>query len=122
MHIFGLDRRADVIADCRRIAAKLGCAGLEFRVGEIGDEPEEGTVDLAVSLHACDTATDDALARAVAWRAAVILAVPCCQHELAPKIHMPQLGAAAPPGNSARAVRQPGNRRPAGPGAGSLRV
>ena len=91
VHILGLDRRADVIADCRRIAAKLGCPGLEFRVGEIGDEPEEGTVDLAVSLHACDTATDDALARAVAWRAAVILAVPCCQHELAPKIHMPQL-------------------------------
>jgi SAM-dependent methyltransferase len=90
-NILGLDRRADVIADCRRIAAKLGCPGLEFRVGEIGDEPEEGTVDLAVSLHACDTATDDALTRAVAWRAAVILAVPCCQHELAPKIHMPQL-------------------------------
>jgi SAM-dependent methyltransferase len=91
VHILGLDRRADVIADCRRIAAKLGCPGLEFRVGEIGDEPEEGTVDLAVSLHACDTATDDALARAVTWRAAVILAVPCCQHELAPKIHLPQL-------------------------------
>jgi hypothetical protein len=89
--MLGLDRRADVIADCQRIAKKLGCAGLEFRVGEIGNEPLERMVDLAVSLHACDTATDDALARAVAWRAAVILAVPCCQHELARKIHMPQL-------------------------------
>jgi SAM-dependent methyltransferase len=91
VHILGLDRQADVIADCRRIAQKLNCPGLEFRVGEIGDEPPEGTVDLAVSLHACDTATDDALARAVAWRAAVILAVPCCQHELASKIRMPEL-------------------------------
>jgi hypothetical protein len=89
--IVGLDRRADVIADCRRIAKKLGCPGLEFRVGEIGDEPSEGTVDLAVSLHACDTATDEALARAVSWQAAVILAVPCCQHELAGKIRVPQL-------------------------------
>jgi SAM-dependent methyltransferase len=91
VQIIGLDRRADVIADCQRIADKLRCPGLEFRVGEIGDEPLEGTVDLAVSLHACDTATDDALARAVAWQAAVILAVPCCQHELARKIRMPQL-------------------------------
>jgi SAM-dependent methyltransferase len=92
VHIVGLDRRADVIADCERIAQKLGCAGLEFRVGEIGDEPLDAAVDLAVSLHACDTATDDALARAVAWRAAVILAVPCCQHELAREIRVPQLG------------------------------
>jgi SAM-dependent methyltransferase len=91
VHILGLDRQVEVIADCGRIARKLGCSGLEFRVGEIGDEPLEGTVDLAVSLHACDTATDDALARAVAWRAAVILAVPCCQHELARAIHVPQL-------------------------------
>jgi SAM-dependent methyltransferase len=91
VHILGLDRRADVIADCQRIAQKLGCAGLEFRVGEIGDEPLGGTVDLAVSLHACDTATDDALARSVAWRAAVILAVPCCQHELAREIRVSQL-------------------------------
>jgi hypothetical protein len=91
VHIVGLDRRADVISACQRIATKLGCPGLEFRVGEIGAEPIAGTVDLAVSLHACDTATDDALARAVAWQAAVILAVPCCQHELATKIDMPQL-------------------------------
>ena len=91
VHILGLDRQVEVIADCARISRKLGCAGLEFRVGEIGDEPLEGTVDLAVSLHACDTATDDALARAVAWRAAVILAVPCCQHELARVIRVPQL-------------------------------
>jgi len=91
VHILGLDRLADVVADCRRVAEKLDCPGLEFRVGEIGDEPLGGTIDLAVSLHACDTATDDALARAVVWQAAVILAVPCCQHELAKKIHTPQL-------------------------------
>ena len=83
MNILGLDRNSDVVAECARLSKKLDCRGLEFRVGEIAGQTIEGTVDLAVSLHACDTATDDALAQAVAWQAAVILAVPCCQHELA---------------------------------------
>jgi SAM-dependent methyltransferase len=86
VQLIGLDRNAEVIHDCQRIAGKLQCRGLEFRVGSITDVPVDNDVDLAVSLHACDTATDDALARAVQWRASVILAVPCCQHELAAKI------------------------------------
>jgi hypothetical protein len=83
VNILGLDRKRDVVRSCARLAGKLECRGLEFRIGEIADQAIEGPVDLAVSLHACDTATDDALARAVAWRTGVILAVPCCQHELA---------------------------------------
>ena len=89
--ILGLDVKADVIHDCRRIAERLAPRGLEFRVGHIADLEVDFKVDLAVSLHACDTATDDALAKAVAWNADVILAGPCCQHELFNQIDAPQL-------------------------------
>lgn len=93
VEITGLDRKQDVIRDCRRIATELGCRGLEFREGDIGTHSANGPIDLAVSLHACDTATDDALAKAIAWECAVILAVPCCQHELAPQIRVSGLDA-----------------------------
>ncbi len=85
VRIVGLDLKAGVIRDCQKIADRLNLAGLEFRVGDIG-EHEEDRVHLAVSLHACDTATDEAIAKAVAWNAEVILAVPCCQHEIASKL------------------------------------
>jgi SAM-dependent methyltransferase len=89
--ILGFDRNREVVGACTRLSQKLKCRGLEFRTGEISGQMIEGTVDLAVSLHACDTATDDALAQAVAWQAGVILAVPCCQHELARQIKTPDL-------------------------------
>src|SRR5262249_36996839 len=91
VRIIGLDRKADVIGHCAEIAARLGCRGLEFREGDIADHREDGPVDLAVSLPACDTATDDALAQALRWKTRVILAVPCCQHELAKTIDSAQL-------------------------------
>lgn len=80
--IVGLDLKKDVIADCTRIARILGCAGLSFQVGRIESFQPTGHVHLAVSLHACDTATDDAIAGAIRWQCEAILAVPCCQHEL----------------------------------------
>ncbi len=80
--IVGLDRKADVIAGCSETARKLDCRGLQFREGDIATFTPVGPVHLAVSLHACDTATDDALAAALRWQCDVILAVPCCQHEL----------------------------------------
>ena len=83
VRIVGLDRQQDVMQMCADLAARLELGGLEFRVGEIAAHQTDGPVDLAVSLHACDTATDDALARAVAWKSRVIFAVPCCQHEIA---------------------------------------
>lgn len=86
VNIVGLDRKTDVIRNCASIAERLGCRGLEFREGDIATHATQCPVDLAVSLHACDTATDDALAQGVRWGAGVILAVPCCQHELAPQI------------------------------------
>ena len=80
--IIGLDLKAEVVSDCQRIAEKLGCRGLRFEVGDIAGYAAAGPVDLSVSLHACDTATDAAIAQAVQWQAKVILAVPCCQHEI----------------------------------------
>jgi Methyltransferase domain len=82
VEIAGLDLKAEVVDDCEALARKLGCIGLHFEVGDIAGYKGLAGVDLVVSLHACDTATDDALDRAVRARARVILAVPCCQHEL----------------------------------------
>jgi len=80
--ICGLDRRTDVIETCQGIACRLLLEGIHFEVGDISSHRTEQQVHLAISLHACDTATDDALAQAIEWKADVILAVPCCQHEL----------------------------------------
>jgi len=88
VRIVGVDRNADVIADCARIARELNLEGLEFHVGDILSYPAPPRVDLTVALHACDTATDAALAQAIERDCPVILAVPCCQHELAPQIHV----------------------------------
>ena len=70
-----------MIEACSSLAARSGAEGLHFQRGEIGSFDAHGKVDLVVSLHACDTATDEALAQAVRWEAEVILAVPCCQKE-----------------------------------------
>ena len=84
--IVGLDLKADVVRECEDLARRAGAEGLRFEVGDIaGYEALAGT-DLVVSLHACDTATDDALDRAVRAAVPVILAVPCCQHELLPQL------------------------------------
>jgi len=82
VEIVGLDRNRDVIDRCATIAAQLQLPGLRFTTGEIRGYQPSGSVHLAISLHACDTATDDALAHALAWNCDVIFAVPCCQHEI----------------------------------------
>jgi SAM-dependent methyltransferase len=81
VEIVGLDLKADVIAACAGFAERAGLAGLRFEQGDIASFEAGERVDLVVSLHACDTATDEALAQAVRWRADAILAVPCCQKE-----------------------------------------
>ncbi|AJY75675.1 class I SAM-dependent methyltransferase [Paenibacillus beijingensis] len=81
VRVIGLDLKEDVIAFCSALAQKLGFDGLRFQVGDIGRFGELESADMVVTLHACDTATDAALAKAVQWEASVILSVPCCQHE-----------------------------------------
>jgi hypothetical protein len=84
--IRGLDLKADVIRDCSSIASRLGCRGLSFEIGSIESCQPTSDVHMTVSLHACDTATDAALGKAVEWNSKVILAVPCCQHELSQRL------------------------------------
>lgn len=91
VHIVGLDLKQDVITECQSLAQQLDLKGLSFQVGNIHDFQAEQDVDLMISLHACDTATDAALEKAVRWNAGVILCVPCCQHELYDQIQNPRL-------------------------------
>jgi len=81
--IVGLDLKKEVIQDCQKLTEQLGYQeNLTFILGDINTFQQTQSVDLMVSLHACDTATDAALEKAIRWNTEVILSVPCCQHEL----------------------------------------
>lgn len=82
IRVTGLDLKEDVIRECEKLAKEYGYDGLHFQRGDIGSYEGSGEADMVVTLHACDTATDFALQKAVLWNAKVILSVPCCQHEL----------------------------------------
>lgn len=84
--VYGVDRRADVIAAADRMARSLDLAGkvvfVESDLAAFAPPNADRRADMVVSLHACDTATDEALAKGVEWKARYILSAPCCQHEL----------------------------------------
>ena len=82
IRVIGLDLKKDVISHCSRLAEHYGYDKLQFYHGDIASYEGVDHVDMVVTLHACDTATDYALEKAVRWGAKVILSVPCCQHEL----------------------------------------
>src|SRR5262249_34589983 len=98
----GVERRPEPVERNARVAAGLGLAGLSFIAGAIaGAEVERvgraGGVDLGLALHACDTATDEALAVAVRWASPVVLAAPCCHHDIQRQLSAAWRGGDGPP-------------------------
>lgn len=89
-HVTGVDIKADLIESHQRKAESLGWDQLHFQTGQIADYKPEVIPNVVIALHACDTATDDALAQGIQWESKLIVCAPCCQHELQAQLsHIP---------------------------------
>lgn len=91
VHMVGVDMKADVMDACNDIARDLGMTWLSFLCADISLYESDEPVDMVISLHACDTATDLVLGKAIEWKAKVVLSTPCCHHELNRTLNCPEL-------------------------------
>ena len=94
VHVRGVEQRPELVELCNRAARECGCDGLEFAAGTIADAPLT-KLDVLIALHACDIATDDAIAKGIAAGAALIVVAPCCHQELSPQLTAPAVLAPA---------------------------
>ncbi len=92
--VTGIDKNGEVVEKCLRLRDELGWPDLDFQAVEIARYEPAAPPDFVLSLHACDTATDEALARGVAWASRGLVAAPCCQHELHRQLQHPAFAAA----------------------------
>ena len=116
VRVTGVDVKQQSADHNARVAADLGIDA-DFVVGSIADARLDQAPDVVLALHACDTATDDALARALEWEAPLVLAAPCCHHDIAAQLRTTRraraLRDAHPPRHPARALRRHPHRRAA---------
>ena len=95
VRVRGVEARPELVEFCNRIASEQGLgARLSFAAGTIADTALD-SVDILIALHACDTATDDALARGIAAGARLLVVAPCCQKEVRPQLTAPPILARA---------------------------
>jgi SAM-dependent methyltransferase len=87
--VTGIDANEEIICGCRELRDELGWEGVDFQVAKIIDFAPAVAPDLVLSLHACDTATDEAIAQGIIWGSRGIVAAPCCQHELHSQLGAP---------------------------------
>lgn len=92
VQLTGVEYRDDLVAFCNDVAARAGYDDLRFAQGTIGDyEPEQGTLDILIALHACDTATDDALYKGITAQAGLIVVAPCCHKQIRREIEISKI-------------------------------